>query len=562
MFKHKILLNILFLILFSIITSKQILVEFDEENNLIIFNNVKYFPELTPSFSSNFKTTKNIQINSLSTTLSSFKNENELLTPNSFEEKEQECNCEEELVHGSKYWLFLFITLCLTLFAGLMSGLTVGYLSVDDLSLELKTTTGTDQEKEYAAKVLPILSNRHWLLCTLLLMNSFANEAMPVFLDRIFNRFTAVVISVTLLLVFGEVIPQALCTGPRQIQIASMAAPLTRFLMVISWPLSFWIGKALDIILGEHHKSRFENRDLKALIELHTYKALKKLAEEEEQHKYIPKEDIPRPGSKMGLNDMEANLMISALEIREKKAIEIMIKFKDVYSLNYDEKLTKFKIIEILEKGFSRIPVFSNNNKNDIIGLLRLKQLIGYDSNENKSIREIGISLKKPLVIPPSMKLVDLLREFRKGKSHMAFITEQVEKLQMKLGLNRTNSLIDGKMFYSNFNSDQNGILILGILTLEDVIENIFNLEILDEDDYDKIKKENLGGRTKSNINMYFTREVAETFINQQSKKIDELIKDSLYKKNQKEEFLNKMDNYEFDKSPSQNKSNLKELLI
>ena len=87
-------------------------------------------------------------------------------------------------------------------------------------------------------------------------------------------------------------------------------------------------------------------------------------------------------------------------------------------------------------------------------------------------------------------------------------------------------------------------------------------MEILDEDDYDKIKKENLGGRTKSNINMYFTREVAETFINQQSKKIDELIKDSLYKKNQKEEFLNKMDNYEFDKSPSQNKSNLKESLI
>ena len=147
MFNFKLLLNILFLILFSFISSKQILVEFDEENNFIILNNVIYSPKLTPPFSSNFKTTKNIQINSLSTTLSSFKKENEILTltPNSFEEKRQECNCEEELVHGSKYWLFLFITLCLTLFAGLMSGLTVGYLSVDDLSLELKTTTGTEQ---------------------------------------------------------------------------------------------------------------------------------------------------------------------------------------------------------------------------------------------------------------------------------------------------------------------------------------------------------------------------------------------------------------------------------
>ena len=98
MFKHKLLLNILFLFLFSFIFSKQILVEFDEENNLIIFNNVIYSPKLTPPFSSNFKTTKNIQINSLSTTLSSFKNEKELLTlTNCFEEKEQECNCEEEL---------------------------------------------------------------------------------------------------------------------------------------------------------------------------------------------------------------------------------------------------------------------------------------------------------------------------------------------------------------------------------------------------------------------------------------------------------------------------------
>ena len=143
----------------------------------------------------------------------------------------------------------------------------------------------------------------------------------------------------------------------------------------------------------------------------------------------------------------------------------------------------------------------------------------------------------------------------------MAFITEQVEKLQAKLGLNRTNSLLVENKFLLPSKGDL-GIEILGIITLEDVIENVFNLEILDEDDYDKIKKENLGGRTKSNINMYFTREVAETFINQQSKKIDELIKDSLYKKNQKEEFLNKMDNYEFDKSPSQNKSNLKESLI
>ena len=238
-----------------------------------------------------------------------------------------------------------------------------------------------------------------------------------------------------------------------------------------------------------------------------------------------------------------------------------MIPFNKVFMLNYDEKINDEKVIEILKKGFSRIPVYTNNNIKDIIGLLRIKQLIGFDTKKNLSLRETRVHLKLPLIIHPSMTLIELVREFRKGKSHMAFITEQVEKLQAKLGLNRTNSLLVENKFLLPSKGDL-GIEILGIITLEDVIENVFNLEILDEDDYDKIKKENLGGRTKSNINMYFTREVAETFINQQSKKIDELIKDSLYKKNQKEEFLNKMDNYEFDKSPSQNKSNLKESLI
>ena len=59
---------------------------------------------------------------------------------------------------------------------------------------------------------------------------------------------------------------------------------------------------------------------------MHTYEALKKIAEEEEEkNPYIPKNEIPKPSDKMGLSPIQANLMISALEIKEKKAIEIMI---------------------------------------------------------------------------------------------------------------------------------------------------------------------------------------------------------------------------------------------
>ncbi len=381
----------------------------------------------------------------------------------------------------------------MTCFAGLMSGLTVGYLSIDDLVLELRSTNGTEEEKEYASKVLPILANRHWLLVTLLLMNAFAMEALPLFLHKVVPEYLAVIISVSLVLVFGEVVPQAICTGPDQVKIASLVAPLTRFLMVGSSPISYPFAKLLDFLLGEHHKSRFLNNDLKALIELHTFNSLQQMnLLHSDEH--TPSESMTN--HKMGLYDEQANLMISALEIREKKVIEMMIPIKNTFMIDYDEVLDKFKLQLMLDKGYSRIPIFSNHNSNDIVGLLRIKNLIGVDISQNKTLRQLGIDLKKPLVISPRLNLIDLLREFREGRSHMAFITEQVEELQEKYGLNKLNTVTrkDNLGFKKNIAE----IKILGIITLEDVIEKMINLDILDEDDYEKISKQK---RLPSNSN-------------------------------------------------------------
>ena len=534
---------LLFLLNIQNISSKKLLLDYNEELDFFTKDGKFYFPV------SHEKSVSKIRH------LRSFSKNKPYRNLEDDEKKEEEpVACVEEMVTGSTYWFFMFMVAFLTLFAGMMSGLTVGYLSVDQLTMELRETTGTPMEKEYSKVILPVLSNRHWLLCTLLLMNSFAMEALPVFLDRVFSRFAAVVISVTLLLIFGEVIPQALCTGPRQIQIAAMAAPMTRFLMIVSWPITFWLGKCLDIILGEQGKTRYQNQDLKALVEMHTYDALKKISEEEEKNPYIPKNDIPKPSNTMGLLQEEANLMISALEIREKKVVEIMINFNKVYLIKLEEPINRKKILEILEKGFSRIPVFRNDDKNDLIGLLRIKQLINIDFNQNKSLKDLGIRLKLPLVISPNMTLIELLREFRKGKSHMAFITEQVELLQAKLGLNRNNS-VQFNLRYNETFAESKKIKILGIVTLEDVIEQIFNLEILDEEDYEKSK----GGkriasnlRSGSKINKYFNPEVKQTFIKDQTEQIDRIIKEGF--KNDvemKEKFLNKLDKNNEDKKES-----------
>lgn len=218
---------------------------------------------------------------------------------------------------------------------------------------------------------------------------------------------------------------------------------------------------------------------------MHTYRALENLD-------LVQHDD--NKNDNMGLNEEQANLMISAIEIKDKKVIELMIPIKNVFMIDYDEPLDKFKLSLLLEKGYSRIPVYSNHNPDDILGLLRIKQLIGVDVNSNKSPKNLGMKLMKPLVISPRASMIDLLREFRKGKSHMAFITENVEGLQSKLGLNQRNSVTQDS---SNSYYSKSSIQMLGIITLEDVIEKMINLDILDEDDYENMNRTKPRDRNK-----------------------------------------------------------------
>ena len=92
----------------------------------------------------------------------------------------------------------------LSLFIGLMSGLTMGLLSLDILSLKVLQRGGKPLEKKHASKILPIVERHHLLLVTLLLANAAAVESMPIFMDRISSPVIAICVSVTAVLFFGE----------------------------------------------------------------------------------------------------------------------------------------------------------------------------------------------------------------------------------------------------------------------------------------------------------------------------------------------------------------------
>ena len=164
----------------------------------------------------------------------------------------------------------LLATMCVVM-AALAAGLTMGLMSIDPLMLLIKMRAGaTTEEREQAAALLPVVKQHHLLLVTLLLLNSIANEALPLFLDALVPGYVAVIMSVTLVLFFGEIIPSAVFTGPNQMKLAFRLLPLVRVVMALLFPIAYPISKTLDHFLHDEDgtSSAFNRKELSALVRI------------------------------------------------------------------------------------------------------------------------------------------------------------------------------------------------------------------------------------------------------------------------------------------------------
>lgn len=84
------------------------------------------------------------------------------------------------------------------------------------------------------------------------------------------NEILAIVFSTTFVLIFGEIVPQAVCTGPNQLLIAYRLSPILNLIMIILYPLSWPIAKVLDFFIDAHNDDfKFKHEDLKALVSIH-----------------------------------------------------------------------------------------------------------------------------------------------------------------------------------------------------------------------------------------------------------------------------------------------------
>ncbi|KAF8798397.1 DUF21-domain-containing protein [Phlegmacium glaucopus] len=324
----------------------------------------------------------------------------------------------------------LTISVVLVLAGGFFAGLTLALMGLDELHLRVLATSSEDpREKRNALKVLNLLQRgRHWVLVVLLLGNVIVNESLPIFLDNALGGgIPAIAISTTAIVIFGEIIPQAISVR-YGLYVGATCAPLVLILMFLFAPIAYPIAKILDYILGADKYQTYKKAELKSFLQFH------------------------RTGEEP-LCDEELAILNGVLELNTKEVERIMTPLRDVVILSTDDILDHTAIASILQSGYSRFPVHEPGKPTSFIGLLLIKKLLTYDPSKALPVSAFPLS-----ILPeahPSINCFQALNYFQSGRAHLILVT-----------------LTPGKSGGA-----------IGVITLEDIIEEIISGEIVDETD-------------------------------------------------------------------------------
>ena len=155
-------------------------------------------------------------------------------------------------------------TIFLLMASAMFSGLTLGVMGLDVGQLELKITAGTPEEKMQAEKILPIRRRGNLLLCTLLLGNTCVNAGIAIMSASMVSGVVGSLVGPAFILIFGEIIPQSVCSRYGLAAGAKMA-DITRMCILIFFPFAFPLSKALDYLLGDEIGTVYTRQQLKEL---------------------------------------------------------------------------------------------------------------------------------------------------------------------------------------------------------------------------------------------------------------------------------------------------------
>jgi metal transporter CNNM len=275
-----------------------------------------------------------------------------------------------------------------------------------------------------ARKVLPLRRNGHLTLAAILLTNVAAVSATSLVLETKFIGLIAGLMSTLLIVIFGEIMPQALFLR-RALVFCAWLTPLLRLMIVLTYPVSKPLQLLLDKLFGEEEKLLQTRQELGLMITEHLGNTASELDED------------------------EVEIVRGALQLSEKRVRDIMTDIKKVFWLTPDDVLDDARVDEITDRGWSRIPIL-NKQRTTCFGVLLMKDLVDVDFDE-KVYQVDDFPLYPSQVVGTMTALDTMFRKFIHGGTHL-------------LPVERDDKIV-------------------GIVTIEDLLEEIVGHEIEDEKD-------------------------------------------------------------------------------
>lgn len=315
------------------------------------------------------------------------------------------------------------LALQVVLFVGLSaiySGLNISFMSLSRADLRRKAKLGDKR----AQKVLPFRENSHLTLGAILFANVAAVSANALILEHYFNGIVAGVLSTLLMVVLGEVVPQAIFTK-NALTFVAFFTPLLWVTRFVTYPAAKPLQLLLDRLIGQEKNTLHSRAELGMLISEHATDT----------------------GSE--LDEDEVEIIRGALQLSEKRVQDIMEPIRTVYWLRNTDVLDARRIDDIKRQGHSRIPVFDKKLRT-CFGVLLMKDMVDVDFDEKPRLVS-EFHLHETELVGSRTALDTMLRKFFSLPTHLA----PIEK------------------------DDR----IIGIITVEDLLEEIIGHEIADETD-------------------------------------------------------------------------------
>lgn len=276
--------------------------------------------------------------------------------------------------------------------------------------------------------IYSVRKNGNLLLATLILGNVIVNTTLSIYLGSLASGLVAGITATALIVVLGEIVPQAVVSR-HAMWFGSKTIWFTKFMIVLMYPIAWPIAITLNKFLGSELPTTYSKRELMDIISEH----------EDSEHSPIDKD--------------EERIMHGALKFSHRRVREVMTPADKVVMYDENQKLSEVFFTDVNENGYSRLPVYSGN-RNNIKGILYVKDLIIED--DDIAINQTEEAFDTKYMIVGSSELLDaVLGKMLKAKQHLAIVLSKNQKF-------------------------------VGVISLEDIIEEIIQQEIDDEDDDDE----------------------------------------------------------------------------